>query len=239
MEKEKTVKMIPEPTLRRLPLYVGLLRELQEKGFENVSCTILAERLKQDPTQIRKDLAVVGVAGKPRVGYDTIKLLDGLVEFLGWNNIADAFLVGAGSLGTALLGHDGFLDNGLNILAAFDVNASKVGTAVHGKPVFHLDRLANLTRRMGVRIGVITTPASVAQEVADLMVASGIRGIWNFAPIRLQAPDNVACENAALTTSLGVLVNRLSRSLQPPQRERLDREELNEVFENENRQQAK
>ncbi len=222
MDNAPQPKKIPEPSLRRLPLYVSLLRELRGQGLASVSCTLMGERLNQDPTQIRKDLAATGVAGKPRVGFDTAELLAGLTEFLGWNNTSDAFLVGAGSLGTALLGHQGFRDNGLNIVAAFDINAAKAGATIHGRPVFHLDKLANLARRMGIRIGVVTTPAAAAQEVADLLVASGIRGIWNFAPVRLQVPDGVVCENAALSTSLGVLVNRLAWELrqelqdQPP-----------------------
>ncbi len=213
MNLHQSLKVIPEPSLRRLPMYLSLLKELDEQGQATVSCTVLAERLRQDATQIRKDLSSVGVVGKPRVGFDVGELIVGLTGFLGWNNTTDAFLVGAGSLGTALLGHEGFRDNGLNILAAFDVNPAKAGTTLHGKPVFHLDKFANLARRMGVLIGIVTTPAAVAQEIADLMIASGIRGIWNFTPVRLQVPEQVVAENAALTTSLGVLSNRLVRLL--------------------------
>jgi redox-sensing transcriptional repressor len=216
MNEDRQVKIIPEPSLRRLPLYVSLLRTLREQGLRTVSCTLLSERLGQDPTQIRKDLAAAGMGGKPRVGFEVADLLDGLIDFLGWNNHSEAFLVGAGSLGTALLGHGGFHDNGLSIVAAFDTSADKVGGSIHGKPVFHLDKLSNLARRMGIRIGVITTPAVVAQDVADLLVASGICGIWNFAPVRLQVPGGVVCENASLTVSLGVLVNRLAWNARLP-----------------------
>ena len=115
-------KTVPEPTLKRLPLYHRFLKEWQAAGHETVSCTDIGQDLGLDPTQVRKDLESVGVAGRPRVGYVLTNLTDGLETFLGWNNINDAFLVGAGSMGSALLGYRKFEQCGLKIVTAFDLD---------------------------------------------------------------------------------------------------------------------
>ena len=121
--------------------------------------------------------------------------------------------MGAGNLGSALLGYRGFAESGLEIVAAFDVDPAKVGTEIHGKAVLHLDKFADLVRRMHVHIGIITTPGEQAQEVADLMVRSGIKAIWNFAPADITVPDPVILENVSLSASLAVLSNRLETVL--------------------------
>lgn len=204
------MKAIPEPSLRRLPVYLELLRELREQGVEDISCTQIGERTGQDPTQIRKDLSHAGAVGKPRVGFNVAETCEQLVDFLGWRKNVDAFLVGAGAMGTALLGHELFLKQGLNIVAAFDIDPRKVGSEIHGFEIFHLDTMNSLARRMNIGIGIITTPAATAQDVADSLISCGIRGIWNFTPVRLQTPGHVIAVNAALSSSLGVLCSRLA-----------------------------
>jgi redox-sensing transcriptional repressor len=207
-------RIVSEPTLKRLPLYHRFLKEWQAAGHETVSCTDIGQDLGLDPTQVRKDLESVGAAGRPRIGYGLIGLIEALEQFLGWNNVNDAFLVGAGSMGSALLGYRKFEQCGLKIVAAFDLDPSKIGTLIHGKHVLSLDKLANLAERMHILIGIITVPAAEAQAVADLMIAGGVRAIWNFAPTRLRAPEHVIIHNEDLYCSLAALSQKLFATLQ-------------------------
>lgn len=206
-------RVAPEPTLRRLPSYHRFLKHLQHEGRGLVSCTHIAHDLSLDPTQVRKDLAVTGIVGKPKVGYEVPVLIAAIESFLGWDNAQEAFLVGAGSLGTALLGYEGFKGHGLNIIAAFDVAEGKVGQKLHGKAIMPLHKLPNLAARMHVHLGIITTPAEGAQQAADLMIEGGIRAIWNFAPVSLKVPAGVIVENVQLSSSLAVLSNKLREVL--------------------------
>lgn len=208
-------RAIPEPTLRRLPLYHRLLKDIPGTA---VSCTEIGRRLHLDPTQVRKDLEMAGLAGRPRIGYPVAETLEGIADFLGWRKVNEAFLVGAGSLGSALLGYRKFEECGLRIVAAFDRDPAKLGTRIHGKLVLEEAQLPDLARRMGVLIGIITVPGPQAQRVADMMVEGGIRAIWNFAPIQLVTPENVILHNEDLYCSLAALSQKLSLELsaRPP-----------------------
>lgn len=206
---ERRFHPIPEPTLRRLPRYHQLLEEWLGEGAEWVSCARFAEAVDVDPTQVRKDLACLGVPGRPRVGYPAGDLRVGIERFLGWNHTNEAFLAGAGHLGTALLNYARFADHGLEIVAAFETDPEKIGRDINGKQVLPLEKLAALARRMHVRIGVITVPAAAAQFVADQMVAGGIRAIWNFAPTALDVPEGIIVQDEDLFSSLAVLSRRL------------------------------
>lgn len=208
------VKTVSEPTLKRLPLYHRFLKEWQAAARETVSCTDIGLDLDLDPTQVRKDLEAVGIVGRPRIGYVLTNVIEGLEQFLGWKNVNDAFLVGAGSMGSALLGYRKFEQCGLKIVAAFDLDPSKIGIRIHAKHVLLLSKLPDLARRMHILIGIITVPAAEAQAVADLMVAGGIRAIWNFAPVRLRVPEQVMVHNEDLYCSLASLSQKLFQSLQ-------------------------
>lgn len=207
------VRGAPLPSVRRLPLYLDVVRTLRDAGRDAVSCTHIAEELKSDPTQVRKDLSITGIVGKPKVGYGSTELIDAITDFLGWNNTTDAFLVGVGSLGTALLGYRQLADLGVNIVAAFDSNQTKVGRMVQGRKILPVSRLANLASRMHVHIGVLTVPAGAAQTVANQMVEGGITAIWNVTTARLDVPPSVFVERADFAQSLAALTSRLRRSL--------------------------
>ena len=209
-----SLKIVPEATLKRLPLYHRFLKEWQTAGRETVSCTDIGLDLDLDPTQVRKDLESVGVVGRPRIGYALTNVIVELERFLGWNNINDAFLVGAGSMGSALLGYRKFEQCGLKIVTAFDLDPSKIGMKIHGKHVLPLKKMPDLARRMHILIGIITVPAAEAQAVADLMVEGGIRAIWNFAPIRMHVPEHVIAHNEDLYCSLAALSQKLFANLQ-------------------------
>jgi redox-sensing transcriptional repressor len=211
-------RTVPEPTLKRLPLYHRFLKELQPSGREQVSCTEIGAHLKLDPTQVRKDLEAAGINGRPRIGYTLASVIDGIEEFLGWKNVNEAFLIGAGSMGSALLGYRKFEECGLKIVAAFDTDPTKIGATIHGKHVLALEKLTDLTRRMHILIGIITVPASEAQAAADLLVQGGVRAIWNFAPVHLRVPDSIILHNEDLYCSLASLSQKLAKDLRvnPP-----------------------
>jgi redox-sensing transcriptional repressor len=207
---ESKTKPTPEPTLRRLPKYLNVLTVLKEKNILEVSSTLIANELGLDPTQVRKDIQYTGIEGKPKTGFNTDELIKSIRSFLNWDNTTDAFIVGIGSLGTAILGYKQFKLHGINFVAAFDTDTEKIGQYIHGIPVLPIEKLTNLTSRMKVHIGVLTVPASAAQAVANMMIEGGIQAIWNFAPTHIKVPDNVIVENAQLTHSLAVITRKLS-----------------------------
>ena len=211
---------IPEPSLRRLPQYHHYLVDLEAKGVRQVSCSVIGRDLKCIPVQVRKDLQFTGIIGKPKTGYSVPELIMAIESFLGWNNVNEAFLVGAGNLGTALLGHERFTKFGLRIVAAFDTDQSKVGQWIHGKAVLTLDKLVDLAQRMSIHMGIITTPPEVAQAVADDMVKGGIQAIWNFAQVKLNVPDQVIVHNEDLYSSLASLSWKLAKRFGVPIQEK-------------------
>jgi len=206
-------RAVAEATLRRLPLYHRYCKSLEQEGVVAVSCTHIGKELGFDPTQVRKDIEVTGIVGRPKVGYAVVELLAAIEQFLGWNNVNEAFLIGAGSLGAALLGYTRFQQCGLNIVAAFDTDPAKIGKQIHEKHVLPLDRLPELMRRMHVYIGIVTVPAAAAQNVANLLVEGGARAIWNFAPVRLRVPEDVIVHNEDLYCSLAALSQKLAKAL--------------------------
>ena len=204
---------IPEASLRRLPLYYHLLQQLLSQGGTQVSCADLARSLDLDPTQVRKDIEMTGIVGKPRIGYPLKELVGWLENFLGWNRPKKAVLAGAGQLGSALLGYQRFRQHGMEIVGVFDTDAAKIGQRVHECEVQPLMFLPDFVRRTQTLIGVIATPAAAAQSVAELMVCGGIRAIWNFAPAHILVPDFIILQNEDLYNSLASLSVRLEKRL--------------------------
>ena len=211
---------IPQPSLRRLPQYHHYLIEREAKGITRISCSVIGQDLGLVPVQVRKDLQYTGIIGKPKTGYSVSELILSIETFLGWNNVNEAFLVGVGNLGTALLGHERFTQFGLKIVAAFDTNPAKIGQWIHEKAVLNLDKLADLAPRMSIHLGIITTPAHVAQAVADEMVKGGIQAIWNFAPVKLKLPENIIVHNEDLYSTLASLSWKLARRYRVPIQEK-------------------
>jgi redox-sensing transcriptional repressor len=202
---------VPLPSVRRLPLYLTVLEEFEREGREWISTTDFSEVLFLKPIQVRKDLAHTGIIGKPKKGFKVDELISTIYNFLGWNNLTEAFLVGAGALGSALIGYSGFQQHGLDIVAAFDVSPSIIGTTIHGKKVLSMESLPDLGRRMKVKLGILTVPSDCAQKAADRMVEAGLTGIWNFSPLKLHVPDNVVVQREDLSSGLAVLSVRLGR----------------------------
>lgn len=197
-------KRISKSVLKRLPGYLAYLKNLPEDGPANISATALANALGMGEVQVRKDLAMVSDGGRPKIGYQRERLIDDIEQFLGYDNTTDAVLIGAGKLGQALMGYRGFDEYGLNILAAFDANP-KMDKSEDGKPIYHISKLAPFCRTHKVLMGIITVPAEAAQEVADQLIAGGIKAIWNFAPAHLDVPPNILVQSENMATSLAVL----------------------------------
>jgi redox-sensing transcriptional repressor len=200
---------VPEVSLRRLPVYYRSLQQMRAAGASQVSCADLARQLGLDPTQVRKDIEMTGIVGKPRVGYPLPELIRWIENFLGWNRPKQAVLVGAGSLGTAMLGYERFRTHGMEVVAIFDIDPEKIGRQIHGKEVQPLMFLPDVVRQKNAILGLIATPAAAAQAVADLMVSGGIRAIWNFAPAHLKVPDGVILQYEDLYHSLASLSFKL------------------------------
>ncbi len=207
-------KSIPEPTLRRLPLYYQYLKRIQELQNSYISCTQIANDLNLVSIQVRKDLEMTGIIGKPKLGYPTMELMKAIEQFLGWNDANDAFLAGVGHLGYAILGYKGFKDFGINIVAAFDSDPQKIGKEIHHVRVLSLTKMHTLIQRMKIKIGILTVPAEAAQEVADIMISAGIRAIWNFAPVKINIPSHIIVQHENLAASLGVLSKKLRMQFQ-------------------------
>ena len=203
------LKSISEPALRRLPLYHQYLKKAHSQGVKEISSTRIAEELNLTSILVRKDIAYTSILGKPKTGYNVESLILAIEEFLGWKNNNEALLIGAGNLGIALLGYKGFKDYGLSIVAAFDTDEKKIGETIYGKKIMSIEKFENITKRLKIRIGIITVPAEFAQEVADLMVKSGIKAIWNFSPVKVSVPDDVKVQHVNLASSIALLLRSI------------------------------
>ena len=155
---------------------------------------------------------MVSDGGRPKIGYLRESLMDDISQFLGYDNTTDAILVGAGKLGQALLGYNGFGAYGLNILAGFDMNPTADKTD-EGKPILPMEELENYCRINKVLMGIITVPAEQAQQVCDKMIACGIKAIWTFAPVHLDVPPNILVQNENMATSLALLSMHLQAQI--------------------------
>ena len=177
----------------------------------HISATVIAKELHLGEVQVRKDLSMVSGAGRPRIGYDTEMLISQLEDCLGYNQLTSAVLIGAGRLGRALLQYDGFRRYGVEILAAFDSNDRVLGLDSKTE-ILPMNQFAAFCKEHHIELGIITVGEGSAQEVCNQLVANGIKAIWNFAPCKLQVPDDIMLQNENLALSLAHLRNRLSRS---------------------------
>ena len=200
---------VSKAALGRLPSYLSYLKELSPEKVPYISATTIAKELNLGEVQVRKDLAVVSGAGKPRLGYVTAELIEKLEDCLGYNQLTFAVLVGAGKLGRALLQYDGFERFGVKISAAFDSN-EKVINLDSKTEILPMNQFEIFCHKHNIKLGIITVGEGSAQTVCDQMVKSGITAIWNFAPCKLKVPSGVLLQNENLALSLAHLSNQLS-----------------------------
>lgn len=208
--KSKQDPYLPQPSLRRLPMYFAYLKEQQEIGLKTISSSRIAEDLGLHAVQVRKDLALTQVVGRPRTGFDIHSLLTDIRRLLDYDNIKPALLIGTGHLGSALLAYRGFAEFGLKLVAACDDSPYKIGQTIGGVEVRPTTEIKDLIRQHSIQIGILTTPAAVAQDCCDLLVKGGIKAIWNFAPIHLTVPKGIVLQHENIAVSLSVLSKKLS-----------------------------
>lgn len=208
--KPRDTEKVPEPTLRRLPWYLSYVKLMKEKGEKFVSSTQISREINIDASQIAKDLSYVDISGRTRVGYQVDAMIKVLEDYLGFTDMHQAFLFGVGSLGGALLRDSGLHHFGLEIVAAFDVNPALVGSQINGIPIFHTDDFEAKMKEYRIQIGVLTVPINIAQEITGIMVAGGIKAVWNFTPYRIRVPQHIVVQNTSLYAHLAVMFNRLN-----------------------------
>lgn len=196
-------------TLKRLPKYLYYLKQLPAEQT-HISATAIAQALDCGDVQVRKDLANIDAGGKPKTGYEKATLITALETFLGYKNVHNAVIIGAGKIGMALFEYAGFAAYGLNIVAAFDKDISKVGVSEKGRYIYPLADFPEFCRQVNVKIGIITVPAAAAQETCDLLCANGIRAIWSFAPVHLSAEKNTLIQYENMAETLAVLSGHIT-----------------------------
>ncbi len=205
---------VPKAVISRLSLYLRELQHLVRAGMETTSSSELGGLLGFTDAQVRKDLAYFGQFGHPGIGYRCEELIAAIRSILGTDLTWPVAILGVGNLGRALLGYKGFNRQGFRLVAAFDVDVNKVGTTIEGVPVYSLADLSAVVREKKIRLGVITVPAAAAQAVADELVAAGIEGIVNFAPVTISLPEGISLVGVDLAIELEqitfAVVNRRS-----------------------------
>jgi len=193
------------PSVRRLPSYLLLAKQALEHGDEYISGTVIALELNLEPIQVRKDLSITGIAGKPKRGYPVVPLISAIESYLNWDKRVDAVVVGCGNLGSALSGFPGFKQHGLHIVAGFDADSSKVGARIHDTSVYPIAQLAERVAVLGGVVAILTVPSTNAQIVATSLVSAGIKAIWNFTNVKLKVPDDVVVQNEDLSSGYAML----------------------------------
>jgi redox-sensing transcriptional repressor len=194
--------VIPRKTIYRLSIYLRCLARLRENGLGTVSSEALAQAAGVKPTQLRKDLAYFGTFGTRGLGYDVAELSAKIADELGTSSLQPVILVGVGHLGLALLSYRGFEKEGFEIIAAFDADPRRKRDKEPKQPILAMEELPDFVARRGVKMAVLTVPASVAQSVANELVEAGIVGILNFSPIVLTVPEDVMVNNVNLAIEL-------------------------------------
>jgi redox-sensing transcriptional repressor len=198
-------RSIPEATVGRLPVYLRALVDLAASGTTTVSSEALAEAAGVNSAKVRKDFSHLGSYGTRGVGYDVAYLIHQIRRELGLTQHWAIVIAGIGNLGHALANYRGFAERGFRVAALVDDDAAKVGERVSDLTIHHLDDLADLVLSLDIAIGVIATPASAVQEVADRMVAAGLHSILNFAPAMVVVPPGVSVRKVDLAVELQIL----------------------------------
>lgn len=201
---------IPTPAVYRLSFYLRQLEAFQRADRHTISSRQLGEALGYTDAQVRKDLAYFGQFGHPGIGYKVDELIGQLRKILGTDKVWNVLLVGAGNLGRALIAYRGFLRKGFRLAAIFDADNTKVGQPFGDLKVESMDNLAQVVSDLNIRLAIVSVPAEAAQNVADRLVAAGIRGILNFAPISVTVPPEVSVQGVDLAVQLEQLSFKMS-----------------------------
>lgn len=202
--------ILPEPSLRRLPWYLAHVKLLMNSGVEFVSSTQIASATNVDSSQVAKDLSLLDISGKTRVGYEVKSLVEVLEDFLGFTKCHKACIFGVGSLGGALMTDSGLEQYGLKLVAGFDIREDIIGKEINGIPIYHTNDFKKVQEQENMVIGIITVPVEKAQESADMMINGGIGALWNFTPYKIKVEENIVVQETSLYAHLAVMFNRLN-----------------------------
>lgn len=195
-------ELIPNPAVRRLSLYLRQLEAFRKKDRRTISSKQLGESLGLTDAQVRKDLAYFGQFGHPGIGYRVDDLINQVKRILGTDKVWNVLLIGAGNLGRALISYRGFGAKGFKLVAVFDSDPAKVGKK-HGEfTIQPLSELAETVQKQSIRLALLAVPAEAAQDLADRLVAAGIKGLLNFAPVNVTVPPHVAINSVDLAVQL-------------------------------------
>ncbi len=205
MASQRSRRRIPEATVARLPVYLRILGEQFDEGVTGMSSDQLAEFAGVNAAKVRKDLSYLGSYGTRGVGYDVEFLVYQIRRELGLTHDWPVVIVGAGNLGQALAGYNGFGDRGFPVGGIVDVDEAKVGSVVGGVRVRHLSELKQVVQGRNISIGVIATPGAAAQDAADALVGAGVTSILNFAPTVINVPHGISVGKVDLAVELQIL----------------------------------
>ncbi|NCC78952.1 MAG: redox-sensing transcriptional repressor Rex [Clostridia bacterium] len=203
MDKKKDISMA---VIKRLPKYYRHLAELLRNDVDRVSSKELSEKIGFTASQIRQDFNCFGGFGQQGYGYNVKELYNEISHILGLDKKYSTVIIGAGNIGQAIANYSRFEKFGFDLKAIFDVNPKLIGMRIKDVEISDLDQMESFLAENKVDIGIICVPQAQAQKVADLLVENGVKGIWNFAPLDIQVPDNVSIENVHLSESLLTLV---------------------------------
>ena len=195
-------RKIPDIIIGRLPVYLRALQRMADMGLKTTSSQELGERVGISAAQIRKDISQFGEFGKQGTGYSIEYLVDKLREILKVDRIWDVVVVGAGDVGRAIANYQGFHDRGFHVVALFDNDKSKVGQTMGGFTVEDAEEMIERVKDMGIKIAMLTVPASAAQSAADQLVQAGVKAILNYAPVNLNVPNHVKVQHIDPSTHL-------------------------------------
>lgn len=199
-------KKIPNATMKRLPLYYRYFNQAEEAGTDRVSSREISEALDIDSATIRRDFSYFGELGRKGYGYNVKSLLKFFMEHIQGTDKKNVIIIGAGNLGSALMNYKFTnLNDKMNVIGAFDHNSHIVGTEVNGVTIYHTDDLEAVIDREKVEVAILTLPASVSQDMAERLVAAGVKGILNFTPIRLNLDKDIYVHNIDLGVELQAL----------------------------------
>ena len=205
MALDRTRRRIPDATVSRLPVYLRILGEQADEGVDSISSERLAELGGVNAAKVRKDLSYLGSYGTRGVGYEVAYLVYQIRRELGLTHDWPVVIVGAGNLGQALAGYNGFGERGFPVAGIVDIDESKVGSVLGGSRVRHIDDLPQIVQTRRVNIGVIATPGHAAQDAADRLVKAGVTSILNFAPVLLNVPVGIETRKVDLALELQIL----------------------------------
>jgi len=204
--KHITKQSFSQETIKRLSLYLRNLKRLRERQIYVISSDKITSFLDATPEQFRKDLSYFGEFGKRGVGYNVERLIKEIENILGVNREWKIIIVGAGSLGSALLGFVGFSKFNIKITHAFDNDKRKVGKVRNGVKIYNITKIKSIIKDNDIKLAIISTPLEAAQNIADILVKSGIKGILNFAPVVLKVNKSVSVSNVDMTSELESLI---------------------------------